>query len=108
MKARFDRNPRRSGSKIARELNILQELMQHILKNELGLKPLKFQKVQELADGQKRLDWQEPRSYFAFTKVASLVFSKKTPGKSQGVTSHSRKWPVYFSPLRSHSKLSSL
>ena len=29
--------------------------MQHILKNELGIKPLKFQKVQELNDGQKKV-----------------------------------------------------
>ena len=45
VKATFDRNPRLCGRKIARELNISRERMQHILKNELGLKPLKFQKV---------------------------------------------------------------
>ena len=28
--------------------------MQHILKNEFGLKPLKFQNVQDLTDGQKK------------------------------------------------------
>ena len=32
VKARFDRNPRRSGRKIVRELNILRERMQHIFK----------------------------------------------------------------------------
>ena len=41
VKAIFDRNPRSSGGKIARELNIWRERMQHILKNELGLKPSK-------------------------------------------------------------------
>ena len=54
VKARFDRNPRRSGRKIARELNILRERMQHILKNEIGLKPLKLQNVQELTDRKKK------------------------------------------------------
>ena len=37
VKARFDRNPRRSGRKITRELNISREQMQHILKNKLEL-----------------------------------------------------------------------
>ena len=60
VKARFDRNPRRSGRKIAHEQNISQ----------LELKPLKFQKVQELMD------------------------KKSQTLKSQGVTSLERKWPV--------------
>ena len=51
VKARYDQNSPSSGRKIAHELNILREQMQHILKNEFGLKPLKFQKVQELTDG---------------------------------------------------------
>ena len=67
VKARSDQNPRRSGGKIARELNISREWMQHILKNELWLKPLKLQKVQELTDRQQ---------------------------KGQRVTSLARKWPV--------------
>ena len=47
VKARFDRNSCHSGRKIARELNIiLRERLQHILKNELELKPLEFQKMQ--------------------------------------------------------------
>ena len=48
VKARFYRNPRHSGRKFSRELDISQEGMQYILKNVLGLKPLKFQKVQQL------------------------------------------------------------
>ena len=48
VKARFDRNPRPGGRKIAHELNKSLERMQHLLKNNLGLlKPLKFQKVQD-------------------------------------------------------------
>ena len=62
MKARFDRNPRRIRGKIARELNISREQIQNILKNEVELKPLNFQKVQELTDGDGQLkiyisDW---------------------------------------------------
>ena len=53
--ARFDRNLGCSGRKIDRERNILRERMQHILKKELGLKPLKFQKVQELTNEQKKV-----------------------------------------------------
>ena len=54
-KARYNQNPRRSGIKIARELNISRERVQHILKNEHELKQLTFQKVQELTDRQKKL-----------------------------------------------------
>ena len=53
VKARFDGHPRSSGRKIAREQKILRERMQNILKTERGLKPLKFQKVQERTDMQK-------------------------------------------------------
>ena len=49
---RIERNPRRSGRKMARELNISQRSMQRMLKDELGLKPLKFQKAQDLNDKQ--------------------------------------------------------
>ena len=53
VKTRFDRNPRRIGRKIARELNVTREQMQQIFKNLLELKPLKFQIEQELIDGKK-------------------------------------------------------
>ena len=88
VKIRFDRNPRRSGRKIAHELNISRERMQHILKNELGIKALKFQKMKELTDGQEKLDWKEPWSYIACMKVAS--------------------YRIWFSPMRYLTKLSSL
>ena len=53
-----------TSKRIARELNISRERMQHIPKNKLGLKPLKLQKEQEFTDGEKKVDWKEPRSYF--------------------------------------------
>lgn len=55
VKARIERNPRRSGRKMAHELNISRERMQHILKNELGLKPLKIQKEHVITDEQKNV-----------------------------------------------------
>ena len=59
VKAIIDRNQRRSGWKIARELNISREGMQHILENKLRLKALNFQKLQELDDRPKKvkLEW---------------------------------------------------
>ena len=82
VKARFDRNPRRSGRKIARELNISRERMQHILKNELRLKPLKFQKVQELPDGQKKVRLERAKELLRLHESAqlpNLVFSDEKP-----------------------------
>ena len=45
-----DRNPRCSGRKMACELNISQYALRQMLKNELGVKPLKIQKVQDLTE----------------------------------------------------------
>ena len=55
VKAKFVRNPRCSDRKVARKLNISRERTQQVLKNELKPKPLKFPKVQELTDGQKKV-----------------------------------------------------
>lgn len=82
VKARFDRNPRRSGRKIARELNISRERIQHILKNELGLKPLKFQKVQELTDAQKKVRLERAKELLRLHEsgqLPNLVFSDEKP-----------------------------
>ena len=80
VKPRFHRNPRRRGRKIARELNILRDRMQHILKNKLGLKPLKFQKVQKLSDGQKNVRLKRAKEVHRLHKngqLPKLVFSKE-------------------------------
>ena len=55
VKKRLDRNPRRTGRKMAPELNISQYATRQILKNELGVKPLKIQKVQYLTEAQKKV-----------------------------------------------------
>ena len=44
---------RRSDQKMARKLNISQYAIRQILKNELGEKSLKCQKVQDLTEAQK-------------------------------------------------------
>ena len=56
VKKRLDRNPRSSGRKMARELNISKYANRQILKNELGVQPFKIQKVPDLTEAQKKLD----------------------------------------------------
>ena len=55
VKKRLDRNLRRTGRKMARELNISQHAIRQIFKNELGVKPLKIQKVQDLNEAPKKV-----------------------------------------------------
>lgn len=43
----------RKGRNVDRELNISRECMQPLFKNKLGLKPLKFQKRQNLTNDKK-------------------------------------------------------
>ena len=52
----LDRNPRRSGRKMACELNISLYAIRQILKSKLVVKPLKIQKLQDLTEAQKKLD----------------------------------------------------
>lgn len=79
---RIQRNPRRSGRKMARELNISRERMQHILKNELGLKPLKFQKGQDLTPAQKKVRLERAKELLRLAEsgeLPNLVFSDESP-----------------------------
>lgn len=55
VKARLERNPRRSGNQMAKELKISQSSMQRLLKNELKVKPYKFQKGHNLTPQQKKV-----------------------------------------------------
>lgn len=48
VKMRLERNPRRSGRQMAKELKISQDSIRRILKNELKVKPYKFQKAYDL------------------------------------------------------------
>ena len=54
VKKRLDRNARRSGRKMARDLQISQYAILQALINVLGVKPLKIQKVQDLTEVQKK------------------------------------------------------
>lgn len=78
VKARIQRNPRRSGRKMARELGISTERMQHILNNELGLKPLKFQKAHDLTPQQKKVRVERARELLRLHEggqLPNIVFS---------------------------------
>ena len=78
VKKRLDRNPRRSGQKMVRELNILQYSIRQILKIELGVNPLKFQKVQELTPQQKENRLKRAKGLLRLAKsdeLPNLVFS---------------------------------
>ena len=82
VKARFYWNPRHSGWKIARELNISRERIQYILKNELRLKPLKFQKVQGLTNWQKKVGLVRAKELLRLhdsSQLRHLVFSDEKP-----------------------------
>lgn len=82
VKARIERNPRRSGRKMAAELNISRERMQHILKNVLRLKPLKFQKAHDLTPQQKKVRLERAKELLRLHESGSLpniVFSDEAP-----------------------------
>ena len=72
VKTRFDRNPYSSDRKIALELNLSRKPMQHILKNMLGLKPLKFQKVQEFTDAQNKVRLERANELFRLHESGQL------------------------------------
>ena len=55
VKVRIERNPRRSGNQMAKELKISQRSMRRILQNELNVKPYKFQKAHDLTAKQKKV-----------------------------------------------------
>lgn len=62
VKAKIDRNPRRSGRKMAAELKISQTSMRKILKNELKVKPLKIQKAHGLTPEQMKVRVERSKS----------------------------------------------
>lgn len=78
VKKRIERNPRRSGRQMARELHISVERMQHILKNELKVKPYKFQKMQDLTDAQKKVRLDRAKELLRLAdsgQLPNIVFS---------------------------------
>lgn len=78
VKARIERNPRRSGRQMAAELKISRERMQHILSNKLGLKALKFQKAHDLTPAQKKVRLDRAKELLrlhAAGNLSQIVFS---------------------------------
>lgn len=82
VKKRIERNPRRSGRKMARELKISQGSIRNILKNELKLKALKFQKAQDLNAAQKKVRLDRAKELLRLAEsgeLPNLVFSDEKP-----------------------------
>lgn len=78
VKQRLQREPRRSGNKIAKDIGISQSSIRRVFKNELHVKPYKIQKVQELTISQKkvRLDKaKELKALLARSELKNIVFS---------------------------------
>ena len=80
--------------------------MQYILKNELGLKPLKFQKVQKLTDGQKKVRLKRAKKIFRLLESGQLpnfIFSDEKPFQiEQFVSKHNER---VYSPKKSAENL---
>ena len=95
VKARLDRNP-----------NISTEDMQHILKNELGRKPLKFQKVQEPIERLKKVILERSKELLRLHEsglLPNLVFSDVKPFQIEQFENKQNDW-VYL-PKRSAENL---
>lgn len=81
VKARIERNPRRSGRKMAAELKISQRSIRRILQNELKVKSYKFQKVHEITDEQKKVRVQKAKELIrlhASGQLPNIVFSDES------------------------------
>ncbi|KAK9694056.1 hypothetical protein QE152_g33777 [Popillia japonica] len=61
VKARLQRNPRRRGNQMAKELKISQRSIQRIFQNELKIKPYKFQKTHDLTPKQAVVDLEHSK-----------------------------------------------
>lgn len=82
VKARIERNPRRSSRKMARELNISQRSMRRILQNELKVKPYKLVKGQDLTPAKKKVRLERAKELLRLHESGSLpnlVFSDEAP-----------------------------
>ena len=82
VKKRLDRNPHRSDRKMAHELNMSQYSIRQTLKNELGVKSLKFQKVLELTPQQKENRLKRVKELLCLAESCelpnSVFFDEKT------------------------------
>ena len=70
---RLERNPRRSGRQMAKELKISQDSIRRILKNELKVKPYKFQKAHDLTPKQKKVRLERAKQLLRLQDRKSVV-----------------------------------
>ena len=78
VKARLERDPRRSGKQMAKELKISQSSMQRLLKKELKVKPYKFQKAHDLTAQQKTVRFKRAKELLRLhesDEFPNIVFS---------------------------------
>ncbi|XP_072395165.1 uncharacterized protein [Diabrotica undecimpunctata] len=78
VKARLERNPRRSGNQMAKELKISQRSMQRILKKGIKVKPYKFQKAHNLTPKQKKVRLERTKELLRLRErgeFPNIVFS---------------------------------
>lgn len=78
VKKRLERNPRRSANQMAKELKISERSIRRILKNELKVKPYKFQKAHELTPKQKKVRLERAKELLRLAESGqfpNIVFS---------------------------------
>ncbi|KAF2879859.1 hypothetical protein ILUMI_26316 [Ignelater luminosus] len=78
VKKRLERNPRRSGNQMAKELNISQSSIRRILQNELQVKAYKKQKAHDLTPNQKKVRFERAKELLrlaASGDFPNIVFS---------------------------------
>ncbi|KAF2906006.1 hypothetical protein ILUMI_00170, partial [Ignelater luminosus] len=78
VKKRLERNPRRSGNQMAKELNISQSSIRRILQNELQVKAYKKQKAHDLTPNQKKVRFERAKELLrlaASGEFPNIVFS---------------------------------
>lgn len=75
---RLERNPRRSANQMAKELGVSDRSVRRILKNDLKVKPYKFQKAHELTEKQKKVRLQRAKELLRLAESGqfpNIVFS---------------------------------
>ena len=78
---------------VAPELNISQYAIRQILKSELGVKPLKIQRVQDLTEAQKKVRLIRAKDLLRLAESAELpnvVFSDEKPFVIQQLVNNDR------------------
>lgn len=78
VKKRLERNPRRSANQMAKELKISDRSIRRIMKNELKVKPYKFQKAHDLTPKQQQVKLERAKELLRLAEsgqIPNIVFS---------------------------------